>query len=161
MGKRQPRTTREVLANNLAALDERHGTQSQRVLAERAGVGQGTIQRARTGDANVTVDNLDRIAHAYHVPVWQLLKSNGVPEGLGLIQAVQIEPTRRVNATMELPQSAIDVAVAWMALPERERNEFKRMLMKAAAPYRDPQSVGDGQTGAPSRRKAAKQSRDE
>jgi transcriptional regulator with XRE-family HTH domain len=154
MSKRRPRTTREVLAHNLTALQlQSNELQTQRQLAARSGVGGNTIGRAQRGDGNVTVDNLDRIAHALHVPVWQLLRNGTVhePDGLGPIETIAIEPTKRVNG-VELPQSAVDVALAWMALPERERNEFKRMIMEAAAPYRDPASIGDGQSKSAARK---------
>jgi hypothetical protein len=39
----------------------------------RSGVGEGTISRARRGEANVTIDNLDAIAKTYRLSAWQLL----------------------------------------------------------------------------------------
>jgi hypothetical protein len=50
---------------------------------------------------------------------------------------VDVEPTLETDE-MQLPQQAIDVATAWLALPENERNEFKRMIETAAQPHREP-----------------------
>jgi transcriptional regulator with XRE-family HTH domain len=56
----------DVIAANIAALIESHpGLDTSKKIAARAGVGFGTIQRARKGDGNITIEKLTAIAGAF------------------------------------------------------------------------------------------------
>jgi transcriptional regulator with XRE-family HTH domain len=138
-------TPSQVLAANLSWL-KRHGDadipQGARAFAAFSGLGEGTVVRARNGSTNVNLDVLERLARAYKLEAWRLLVLGGakaLPVGadLGALQSVDVEPTLETDE-MQLPQQAIDVATAWLALPENERNEFKRMIETAAQPHREP-----------------------
>jgi hypothetical protein len=139
-------TPSQVLAANLMWL-KRHGDgsvpQGARAFAAFAGLGEGTVVRARNGNANVNLDNLELLARAYKMEAWRLLVLGGAkarPVGnvdLGALQSVDVEPTLESDE-MQLPQQAIDVATAWLALPENQRDEFKRMIETAAQPHRAP-----------------------
>jgi transcriptional regulator with XRE-family HTH domain len=131
-------SAKQVLADNLSSLRDTDGVpKGARALAERIGIGENTIGRARRGDGNITIDNVEAIAREYKMEAWQLLARDPLQRPAAGMRTVTIEPTQRVHG-MQLPKSAVDFALAWMALPERERNEFKRAIEAAAAPHRDP-----------------------
>lgn len=66
--------TETGIAQNLARLMESHpGRDTLQKVAKASGVGFGTVQRARNGDGNLTVANLDRIAAAFHRTARDLL----------------------------------------------------------------------------------------
>lgn len=52
--------------------------------------------------------------------------------GVGVQTSLTVE-----IAAVELPRDAIEVARAWMVLPENERNDFRRKIEMAALRYRD------------------------
>lgn len=149
--KKPPTVAREILKENLRVLAQEGSgfPTSQREAAALAGVGEGTLSRARRGETNVSVDALDLIARAYKLQAWQLLVQGFTAPSDDGMRTVSIQPRIKVNNNMELPQDAIDVAVAWLALPERERNQMKREIEQRAAPYRDPAAVGDGHDAVP------------
>ena len=51
----------------------RHHGQANRRLAEKVGIGEGTIQRAKRGTASLTIDNLAAIAEVFGLQAWQML----------------------------------------------------------------------------------------
>lgn len=71
--------TVETISRNLAALmatDKRLNTIA--AVAKAAGVGFGTVQRAKNGDGNITVQNLELIAHAFRRTSVELLLEQNV-----------------------------------------------------------------------------------
>jgi transcriptional regulator with XRE-family HTH domain len=65
-------------------------------VAARSGVGFGTVQRARNGEGNITVQNLIAIAQAFGRPVEGLLR---LPEGVANI--AHHEDRARSNALID------------------------------------------------------------
>lgn len=63
---------RRVLGENMVSLMRHHG-QANRRLAEKVGIGEGTIQRAKRGTASLTIDNLAAIAEVFGLQAWQML----------------------------------------------------------------------------------------
>lgn len=64
-----------VIANNLNRLmSDNTELNTNEKLAAKSHVGRSTIQRARTGDANLTVVNLYQLAEALKRPVHELLE---------------------------------------------------------------------------------------
>ena len=67
---------RTVMASNVAALMERHFKESRnrpKSLAEAAGVSTSTIQRVLSGEIGASLDNIEAIAAAFDLSVYQLL----------------------------------------------------------------------------------------
>ncbi len=66
--------TAKVIASNLAHLME-HSKSLNTItaVAKASGVGFGTVQRARNGDGNLTVQNLELLAHAFRRTARDLL----------------------------------------------------------------------------------------
>ena len=62
---------RQILGENLRALMTHH-QQANRRMAEKLGIGEGTIQRAKTGQVSLTVDNVETIAAFFNLEAWQL-----------------------------------------------------------------------------------------
>lgn len=76
-----PGLTRQVVARNVARLLEYHYshlptvTQRQRELAKDCGVGFGTIQRMMKGEVGSSIDNIEAVALALQVAVYQVMLS--------------------------------------------------------------------------------------
>lgn len=65
---------KRVIAVNLAAwMAENPATDTLKKLASRSGVSFGTVQRARNGEVNLTVENLDALASALGKSAAELL----------------------------------------------------------------------------------------
>jgi transcriptional regulator with XRE-family HTH domain len=62
----------EILARNLNALMEWRGTANRR-LATACGIGEGSIQRIRRGQAAATLTTIEAIAKHFGFEPWQLL----------------------------------------------------------------------------------------
>ena len=64
----------QVISQNLAALMASYpGRETLAKVAQASGVGFGTVQRARNGDGNLTVQNLELIAKAFRRSARDLL----------------------------------------------------------------------------------------
>lgn len=62
------------VAHNLSAWMSAHpDLRSIKKVAARSGVGFGTVQRAKNGDGNITIRNLELIARAFRRPVEDLM----------------------------------------------------------------------------------------
>jgi transcriptional regulator with XRE-family HTH domain len=76
-----PGLTRQVVARNVARLLEYHYghlptlTAQQRALAKDTGLGFGTIQRMTKGAVGASIDNIEQVALALQVSVYQLVLS--------------------------------------------------------------------------------------
>lgn len=71
MGKRV--SARRLLADNM--LEMRHGREwSQEKLAEKAGLHRTYIGAVEREERNVSIDNIEKIARAFRVPVSVLLR---------------------------------------------------------------------------------------
>lgn len=64
--------TRQIIADNVDALLS--DTSIPRAEAAKGmGIGEGSLNRARYGYGNQSVEILDRIAEYYHIETWRLL----------------------------------------------------------------------------------------
>lgn len=64
----------KTVADNLRAwMDATPGMESMHKVAEKAGCGYGTVQRVLTGSANITLENLEKIASAFGRSVAELV----------------------------------------------------------------------------------------
>jgi transcriptional regulator with XRE-family HTH domain len=76
-----PGLTRQVVARNvIRLLDYHYGhlpniTQRERALAKDAGIGFGTVQRMAKGEVGSSIDNIEVVALALQVSVYQLTLS--------------------------------------------------------------------------------------
>lgn len=143
---------RAVLQKNIErrqrALEQPLG---QRAFAKRFGVGEGTVSRARRGDGNTTLETLAVLAAAYRCEPWELLlpppaATSGTPRSTS---AEANEGTPAVDAgangtadelweqiPMELKRELRELFTAYMALPENERDDFKRQIEISSMRYR-------------------------
>jgi len=64
--------TRRILAKKIKLLRYSHGW-SQETLAELCGFHRSYIANIESGKHNVSIDNLERIAQAFEVPIAELL----------------------------------------------------------------------------------------
>lgn len=77
-----PGVMRNVLGQNVMALMSRHyrdlpnDTARTKALSAAAGIGHETVRRAITGHVSLTLDNIERLALALDVSVYQLLLPN-------------------------------------------------------------------------------------
>ncbi len=76
-------------------------------LSARSGVGFGTVQRAKNGDGNITVDKLTAIAAAFGRKPADLLTPPTEPEPYGKYPTADVPPAHR--ATREEPNHPLVV----------------------------------------------------
>ncbi len=76
MGKRNPAQTKRLLARNIRRL-RKEKAWSQHDLANEADVRQALVSALELGDANPTLESLDRVAAAFGVTVAELLSPAG------------------------------------------------------------------------------------
>ena len=69
-----PGSARETLAANMRALRSLRGW-SQEYLAFETGLHRTFIAHCERGVRNISLDNIEKIALAFKVPVWELLVS--------------------------------------------------------------------------------------
>ena len=87
LGKTPNMDIAKVISANIAGLMATHpGLDTIKKIASRSGVGFGTVQRARNGDGNITIEKLTAIANAFgrhpaelliEQPTLPVLESNG------------------------------------------------------------------------------------
>jgi transcriptional regulator with XRE-family HTH domain len=64
--------TRQIIADNVDTL-LRSVAIPRAELAQGMGIGEGSLNRARYGYGNQSVEILDRIAEYFHIETWRLL----------------------------------------------------------------------------------------
>lgn len=75
LGGVDEKTAAIAMSQNLRALRAaRPEFRGQLKVAKKAGVGEGTVGRARRGDGNLTLNVVERIARAYRLEAWQLIR---------------------------------------------------------------------------------------
>ena len=70
--KRNPIRIRQLLAQKMRFLRFTRGW-SQELLAERAGLHRTHISQIERGQVNLSIDNLEKLAHAFDLPIPELL----------------------------------------------------------------------------------------
>lgn len=79
MERSDPKTTRRILARNMRRLRTRRGL-SQEELAQEVGLRQAQISEIESGNNNITIDNLHRLALALGVRVCELIDERTVKD---------------------------------------------------------------------------------
>lgn len=103
--KKKPSMT--VLSANLRALKEatpRGVNRGSKAVGESAGIGEGSVARARKGDGNTTMETLDALARYYKCSAWELLCPQfrpGVVLRVATEEEFQAEVDRRLYTMMK------------------------------------------------------------
>jgi transcriptional regulator with XRE-family HTH domain len=145
-------TASAALAASLAALrEDPRGPKGQRAFGQKAGIGENTVGRARSGLGNITLENLDAIAAVYKLPAWKLLvpgfNAKAPPVLAGGADVAVSQPASEVAGpndteeiwealSMQYKREIKELFEAWHALPENLRDDFKRDIELAAMQYR-------------------------
>ena len=88
-----------VIAHNLSAwMDASSNLGTIKALSKASGVGFGTVRRAKNGDGNITVQNLEAIARAFKRSAIDLLVSPGATDS---VTPATDSPTTRESAPDE------------------------------------------------------------
>lgn len=131
-----PKTKAAVtLGENMRTLRDatRPGVHSgNRAVAKAAGVGEGTVQRARTGDNNITVGALEALAKHYRLEAWQLLVPGLDPDNpprLASAADIEAEVQHRIHAQLE----PLIREIGGLRAPEEARPDGR----SAAKPFGD------------------------
>ena len=94
---------RAILASHLRANMQRSASlDTQARLAKAAGVTQSTVNRALTTEVGVSVDIVEALAHALHVPPILLLADAGQAAFLNAWYALDAEDQARVLSFMQI-----------------------------------------------------------
>ncbi len=72
-GLPEPEEVHATMAENVREAIQRAGL-SQNQVADLCGIGRASLSRVLSGDENITVVRLARLAAVLDVPAWQLLK---------------------------------------------------------------------------------------
>lgn len=82
-------TLAETLGKNLSALMAAHPELSSNPkMADRTGLGTGTIHRLRYGKVDCTMDTLQKLAKPFGIEPWQLLVPGLDPSNLPALKSV-------------------------------------------------------------------------
>lgn len=129
------KTSAESLRVSLQALRAAGiGPKGPLEFSRRAGIGEGTVSRARRGDGNTTLDSLDAMARAVKLQAWQLLvpgfDPTSPPRAITGTEQVEISPPQTVEVLdMKISLSALEVARAWEHLPPDRRVALKQKII--------------------------------
>lgn len=105
---------RNILAENIRSLMESsQSAGTEKSLRQQAKIGGGTLDGARQGTKAITIDSLEKIAHALHVQPWQLL----IP-GLDPANPPQL---RKHYDDIDKVSHALSVAMEAIATYERDK----------------------------------------
>ena len=97
----------DVVAENLRRLRERYPELStQKVLASRSGVGEGTIGRITRKEAACGIDSLEAIAGAFGLEAWQMLIPGLDPDSPPSLGTSQTE--QAILKTVQVLQAQLD-----------------------------------------------------
>ena len=97
-----PMRPRDILAANLRAfMAARADLDTLPKLTARSGVTNGTLDRIRRAVVSTRVDELGRLAEAFGVEPWEMLRPHGVASlsPLGLMLAAHLDHSARDEAT--------------------------------------------------------------
>jgi transcriptional regulator with XRE-family HTH domain len=101
-------TPADILANNVMRLRQARGwTQTQ--LASAAGLKQTTVSAIERAAVDTSIDKLERLGHAFHLPLWSLMLpavDENMFRGDGLGDIVAIYPTLPADGRQEINRVA-------------------------------------------------------
>lgn len=87
-----PKSARQVLADNVKALRERHPELGGlRAWSRRFKVGEATLHRILHADAAIKIDSIEAVAKGFGLPAWMLLVPDLDPDNL----PVALSPNER------------------------------------------------------------------
>lgn len=119
--------TARVIAANLSAWMAAHpGRKTLQDVARAAGVGFGTVRRAKNGDGNLTVANLESIAAAFHRSARDLLQPPTETYGNG-----SNEPSK-VFCLQEPPPDETTLLLGYRAASSEVREIMLDMALRAS-----------------------------
>lgn len=160
-----PPTAKDNLKRNLEALKSKDGTRllsaGQLALAKKAGIGEGTVSRARRGVGNTTIKSLEAIAAVYKVEPWQLLAANLGQEPASKTTVAASPPPPPYGG---ISDEATQLASAFDSLSRKDQRAIKpallRLLAKPSdgATPREPKKgrISSAREGPPGRRSKPK-----
>lgn len=110
-----------VIAHNLSTwMEASTNLNTLKALSKASGVGFGTVQRAKNGDGNITVQNLEAIAHAFKRKAVDLLADPGLE--------YSIEPVVNLHFAQEPPVDEYEILQGY-----RDASPDVREVMRVVA----------------------------
>ena len=82
-------TLSKILSTNLHVLMQKEGLDTLAKLAQKAGIGSGTIHRVKNGEGSTTIATVESIAEAFNIAATELLSVDMVVKGSSLSPATQ------------------------------------------------------------------------
>lgn len=118
----------DVISRNLTAwMAESPDLRTFKAVAARSGVGFGTVQRAKNGSGNVTIENLDLIARAFRRSVTELLQDEPAPGALSHYPAASAPIPLHTHETAI--KGGMEEEIRKINELLRQMNEFGRVVM--------------------------------
>ncbi len=135
------RSSAQNLKTSLLALREAGiGPRGQLEFSKRAGIGEGTVSRARRGDGNTTLESLDAMARIVKKEAWQLLVPGFDPEkppALADPSAKGIPAAPIVEVfDVKISIAALELARAWEHLPPDRRLAYQQKIVAESLRHR-------------------------
>lgn len=135
------RSSSEALKSALRALkDAEIGPNGNRAFAAKAGIGEGTVARARTGEGNTTLENLDAMARVVRREAWELLTPDFDPKKPAPKKRQREEPATSAPTVevfdVKISIAALELARAWEYLPPDRRRAYEQQIVAESLQHR-------------------------
>jgi transcriptional regulator with XRE-family HTH domain len=113
---------KEILATNLTALMRDHATlNSVAEVAERSGVGRGTVDRVKKAEVSTSIDVIEKLADAFGVtPTALLSQALGRQSAEARETATKVEPDEIIRMIIMYGQSTNPAKIRIMRYMESE-----------------------------------------
>lgn len=115
-------------------------------IAEKCKVSRQAVNGWRQ-NGRIDKTNLSKLAELFRTPLrywldhdapYEIVSNGNVTKDLGNTGAATIVSTIAEEAVMDLLRSAGELVRAWLVLPERDRNRFKKQIEVLALEFREP-----------------------
>lgn len=119
-----------VIAYNLSAwMDASANLGTIKALSKASGVGFGTVRRARNGDGNITVQNLEAVAHAF--------KRNAIDLLVAPSETYSAAPPSDLPVAQEPPPDESELLRGYRGAPQ----EAREIMLDVARRYANKQHL--------------------